>query len=448
MRIKYFMITLGVSAVVVTGCSSVTTPVSDPINTEISDSNTKEEELGDKAIGNQEEGKEEVDNNAPVESDYMDEFNILLNDAATTPKELFEFMNKNISSLSKEDITTALVKTEAMQKTYLSVLENQFFAENTQNEIQNSSFDMNNLDSITDETIKELLTLTKAAGYYVETAEGSYFPVIDYSIYKDYTLNAADDMKEYFEIMTIESNVRFAKDAALQISFEEVLNRGLRAEGFLNTYKDSIKYMDVLKLYNLYESIALNGLNNTPLFDYDSNAIDTNAKESYQKFVEANKDSGLATIIKDFLAIIDENKGRLSQAVEDFRDGIEEASNQKLQKLNPYYVAGIDNPAEFEEMFQLLQTYVKNNEKEKVASYIAYPISVTINNEKTTITTEDEFISNYDQIFNESVKTAFLNQNMKDLFVNYKGVMVGEGQLWFSIIEGTTHKYSIYGINN
>ena len=272
--------------------------------------------------------------------------------------------------------------------------------------------------------------------------------VINYEIYKDYIQNANADIKEYFEIMMVESNNRFAKDAALLISYDEVLNRGLRTEGFLTSYKDSIKYINILSLYNRYETIALYGLNNTPLFHYESKKMDETAKLSYQNFVDKNKDSELGKILAEFLSLSSENNDILNDKLEGFRNSVSESSEKKLQELNPYSVAGIDNPIEFEKMFQLLQEYVKNNEKEFVASYIAYPISVTINNVKTTIKTEAEFVSNYDEIFNESVKNAFLNQNVKECFVNYKGVMVGDGQLWFSMIEGTTHKYSIYGINN
>lgn len=115
---------------------------------------------------------------------------------------------------------------------------------------------------------------------------------------------------------------------------------------------------------------------------------------------------------------------------------------------NPYYVAGIDNAKEFEDTFYLLQEFVANGEKEKLAEYISYPINVSIEGKKTTIKTEAEFIKNYDKVLTDAVKNAFLNQKLENVFVNYAGVMIGNGEIWISQITGTKHLYSIYAINN
>ena len=46
------------------------------------------------------------------------------------------------------------------------------------------------------------------------------------------------------------------------------------------------------------------------------------------------------------------------------------------------------------------------------------------------------------------VKAALLAQKVEETFVNYKGVMVGQGELWITMLSGTKQLYTIYGINN
>jgi len=50
-----------------------------------------------------------------------------------------------------------------------------------------------------------------------------------------------------------------------------------------------------------------------------------------------------------------------------------------------------------------------------------------------------------DSVFTENVKKAVAGEEVEDLFVNAKGVMVGNGQLWLGVAEG--EKYLILSVN-
>lgn len=115
---------------------------------------------------------------------------------------------------------------------------------------------------------------------------------------------------------------------------------------------------------------------------------------------------------------------------------------------NRYEVAGIDDAAAFEKVFKTVQSLVEKGDKQQVAQYILYPVNVYINGQKTKISNEAEFVKYYDQIFNEKVKQALITQDVKETFVNYKGVMVGNGEIWFTATGERQYKYYIYGINN
>lgn len=117
-------------------------------------------------------------------------------------------------------------------------------------------------------------------------------------------------------------------------------------------------------------------------------------------------------------------------------------------KINPYSVAGFDNPAEFEADFLTIQELVAKENKEAVAEYIQYPLNVYNTKEKINIQNKEELINHYNEIFTARVKNAFARQKLDNIFVNYKGVMVGQGEVWFTQSASSKNRYVILTINN
>ncbi|KWX72629.1 hypothetical protein AMQ84_25540 [Paenibacillus riograndensis] len=97
---------------------------------------------------------------------------------------------------------------------------------------------------------------------------------------------------------------------------------------------------------------------------------------------------------------------------------------------NPYDVAGINDPIVFEHNFSLLQKNVKEGKKSEVANLMVYPLKVNHNGKTMQIKTKKDFIAKYDKIINAKVKKALLAQKVDKVFVNWKGVMIGNGELW------------------
>jgi hypothetical protein len=120
------------------------------------------------------------------------------------------------------------------------------------------------------------------------------------------------------------------------------------------------------------------------------------------------------------------------------------AIEQKIKVENRYEVIGITNVKEFEKSFNIIKSLVKNNEKSKVASYVSYPLNVNKKDKKIKIKSKEDFIKSYNTIITEDVKKALLNQDVTKTFVNYQGVMVGDGEVWFTHIK---NKAMIYAIN-
>jgi hypothetical protein len=102
---------------------------------------------------------------------------------------------------------------------------------------------------------------------------------------------------------------------------------------------------------------------------------------------------------------------------------------------------------EVEKYVSKIQGYVKNGNREQFAELVKYPVTVNINGKAAKIENKEDFIKNYDQIFNPAFKQAISNAFTKYLFANSKGIMFGEGQynIWITEINS---KLIIFGINN
>ncbi|MFC4775789.1 copper amine oxidase N-terminal domain-containing protein [Paenibacillus sp. GCM10023252] len=127
----------------------------------------------------------------------------------------------------------------------------------------------------------------------------------------------------------------------------------------------------------------------------------------------------------------------------------DEQNNQiSIKDKNRYEVAGIDDPKAFEAFYSEVQKLVAAGEKSKVADYVKYPLSVYKDGKATVYETKEQFIAGYDDIMTDKVKQALAGQKAEDTFVNYKGVMVGDGEIWFNVSPSGPHKFYIYSINH
>jgi hypothetical protein len=102
---------------------------------------------------------------------------------------------------------------------------------------------------------------------------------------------------------------------------------------------------------------------------------------------------------------------------------------------NPYEVAGITDPMKFNEIFRNVQDLAGKDDKQGLAEYVLYPLLLNKDGKNEKIVDQKAFITNYDRIFTKHVKAALQNQKKEKLFVNYKGVMVAEGEIWFGVTE-------------
>lgn len=116
-----------------------------------------------------------------------------------------------------------------------------------------------------------------------------------------------------------------------------------------------------------------------------------------------------------------------------------------------YSIIGFSDKEVIKFASNIQESLIKDNKK-VFAKFIAYPIDVKINGKKIKIKNEEDFIKNYDKIFNTNLKKAIISTNPLFMFVNQYGVRLGENgyNVWFTGIQKKSKKcyLLIYAINN
>ncbi|MEP6712654.1 MAG: hypothetical protein ABJA37_09575 [Ferruginibacter sp.] len=86
--------------------------------------------------------------------------------------------------------------------------------------------------------------------------------------------------------------------------------------------------------------------------------------------------------------------------------------------------AGITDEKGFKLFLKQLQLWVADNDKEKLATAIKYPLK--------NIHSAEELVAAYDAVFTKKVKLSFATINFNQIFRNAQGAMTESGLVWFA----------------
>jgi hypothetical protein len=116
------------------------------------------------------------------------------------------------------------------------------------------------------------------------------------------------------------------------------------------------------------------------------------------------------------------------------------------QQGGKYEVAGVSDERAAEKFFRDLQEAVAKDERARVASMFDYPVYVR-GRRTLRLKRRADLLRRYDAVFNGKVKRALAAQKASELFVNYQGIMIGDGEIWFGQ-NAKNNKLGIIAINN
>lgn len=254
----------------------------------------------------------------------MDSFNALVQKQDVTVAEIMKYVDDNIAAVSQANASTMVIRLEKLQKEKLPKLQDRFGDSETVQKVLAKIY-RNDLrsqvsSSIENKEARDLLVEAQTSGFKIETAEGMYFPVIDYSAYKKYRNSVTQDIAAFIDIMAVESEKTPIKDAALMISWSEILKRAVTQEKFIKDYSNSAKQEDMKQLLKRYTTYTLYGANNTPLFSYDTRQMVPEAKRTYLETTFDANDGSFSKILNGYLAVLKKNDYKLTDEVQEYRN--------------------------------------------------------------------------------------------------------------------------------
>ena len=86
----------------------------------------------------------------------------------------------------------------------------------------------------------------------------------------------------------------------------------------------------------------------------------------------------------------------------------------------------------YEAVITTFQKAVADHDAAGVAALVQYPIGLKVNGKEMHIKSAQAFAEHYDGIMTPSITKVVAGQKYEDLFVNYKGIMFGSGQVWIN----------------
>ena len=96
----------------------------------------------------------------------------------------------------------------------------------------------------------------------------------------------------------------------------------------------------------------------------------------------------------------------------------------------PFEVAGITY-AEATEILHELQIAVAANDASAVAALTEFPLTVT---GRPGPATASQFARDFTSIYTERVRAAVRKQTVDSLFANWKGIIIGRGEVWIAAV--------------
>lgn len=107
--------------------------------------------------------------------------------------------------------------------------------------------------------------------------------------------------------------------------------------------------------------------------------------------------------------------------------------NLATYKQKRYSVAGINDPQKVELAAKQFKQAVIDKDKTTVASFVCFPIDITIKKKETTITSKEQFLELYDEIFQGEFLQKIKDSVPHNMSARFTGVILGDsGEVMFN----------------
>lgn len=258
-----------------------------------------------------EEPEEDLEVEEDEKKDIMDKYQKLL-DGEKSVEKLNEFIKENLQKVGQLEGNKMLGSLEDAMKTELEGLRLELEELDTELELvkiidEDGYLKEEKIDTIKNDKLKEKVKEAYSNYYRILSREASIEPVIDYTKLMDFKNKVSSEWQEYLELQSEELEKSAYGDGSLLITFDELGDRILKIENYLNRYINGPRQDVLLEKYEMHLTNYYKGLPNTPIGEYDTNLIFENVFKSYQK-TAANQGYVTSSMIQEYLEAIRDNE--------------------------------------------------------------------------------------------------------------------------------------------
>lgn len=186
-----------------------------------------------------------------------------------------------------------------------------------------------NSENIQDPQIKELVETAKSQGYFVSSAEGMLFYLVDFTEFAKYRNYNTRPMASLIETLAIDNLDPMTSDAALIVNGSTMAARTYGIEKMMNDYKGSLYEQYLAVRFKDHMFMLFFGVNNTPTFSYETNRITEEAIDQF-KDISTLENTVMGQLVGEFMTVLEANGGIID-------DSAREKANQILQKIDEKY---------------------------------------------------------------------------------------------------------------
>lgn len=238
---------------------------------------------------------EKVDNNVTIENEkikFSDKAYELFEEFANSKKDIIEKLKSSnkeeANKLCKQYINDSQIILDNINSETWQFLESMYSHENEE-------------DNFTEKDIEDLNKFLKkyslglhdlGEGIIQITGEPAFY----YDIFKDYV---NDEYKEYLQFITKEEEEPYQANAVIMIPYENIGERIITLENFLNKYPNSTLKEEVNEKLQWYRLNYLLGADSTRTIE--ENSIREENREEFNRFVKKHPNSPTVEFIKYFL---------------------------------------------------------------------------------------------------------------------------------------------------
>lgn len=170
--------------------------------------------------------------------------------------------------------------------------------------------------------IKELEYFKKKLnenGMVMLQSEGSFYIDEHHNyLYDAFSPYVSEPIKKLLDLRKEEMKKGFSDDAMLLISFKEVGERVRNWEKLIEESRELKLQQEAKGYYNLYLSVFLTGLANSPVFDPQTNLLLPEVKQVYEDYIKTNGESKSGQIVSNYYSLLKKNNFKKTDEAENF----------------------------------------------------------------------------------------------------------------------------------